>query len=173
MLLPAPGCPPIRMLEPGTKPPPRTRSSSSNPESAGADRPPQHPQDAAQRPLHRRNLTDLLREPYLTSSQVRSSEFPSTCSRRGTHCTVPATWGNRPHSHCRQMRFLPSPRETLRKLSVIAVLVQVSRYPIRPLDPLRIKMPSASLIPDRQLTFSPELAETIGLEEAVLLQALG
>ena len=34
-------------------------------------------------------------------------------------------------------------------------------------------MPSASLIPDRQLTFSPELAETIGLEEAVLLQALG
>ena len=34
-------------------------------------------------------------------------------------------------------------------------------------------MSSASLIPDRQLTFSPELAETIGLEEAVLLQALG
>ena len=34
-------------------------------------------------------------------------------------------------------------------------------------------MPSVSLIPDRQLTFSPELAETIGLEEAVLLQALG
>ena len=34
-------------------------------------------------------------------------------------------------------------------------------------------MPPASLIPDRQLTFSPELAETIGLEEAVLLQALG
>ncbi len=34
-------------------------------------------------------------------------------------------------------------------------------------------MPSASLIPDRQLTFSPELAETIGLEEAVLLQVLG
>ena len=34
-------------------------------------------------------------------------------------------------------------------------------------------MPSASLIPDRQLTFSPELAETIGLEEAILLQALG
>ncbi len=34
-------------------------------------------------------------------------------------------------------------------------------------------MPSASLIPDRQLTFSPELAETIGLEEAVVLQALG
>jgi len=33
-------------------------------------------------------------------------------------------------------------------------------------------MPSASLIPNRQLTFSPELAETIGLEEAVLLQAL-
>ena len=33
-------------------------------------------------------------------------------------------------------------------------------------------MPPASLIPDRQLTFSPELAETIGLEEAVLLQAL-
>ena len=34
-------------------------------------------------------------------------------------------------------------------------------------------MPPASLIPDRQLTFSPELAETIGLEEAILLQALG
>ena len=34
-------------------------------------------------------------------------------------------------------------------------------------------MPPVSLIPDRQLTFSPELAETIGLEEAVLLQALG
>ena len=34
-------------------------------------------------------------------------------------------------------------------------------------------MSSVSLIPDRQLTFSPELAETIGLEEAVLLQALG
>jgi hypothetical protein len=34
-------------------------------------------------------------------------------------------------------------------------------------------MPSASLIPDRQLTFSPELAEIIGLEEAVLLQELG
>ena len=30
-----------------------------------------------------------------------------------------------------------------------------------------------SLIPDRQLTFSPELAATIGLEEAVLLQELG
>ena len=34
-------------------------------------------------------------------------------------------------------------------------------------------MPSGSLIPDRQLTFSPELAATIGLEEAVLLQAIG
>jgi hypothetical protein len=34
-------------------------------------------------------------------------------------------------------------------------------------------MTSGSLIPDRQLTFSPELAETIGLEEAVLLQQLG
>ena len=34
-------------------------------------------------------------------------------------------------------------------------------------------MSSVSLIPDRQLTFSPELAETIGLEEAVLLQTLG
>jgi len=56
---------------------------------------------------------------------------------------------------------------------VIAVLEQVSRYPIRPRDPSRIKMPPASLIPDRQLTFSPELAETIGLEEAILLQALG
>lgn len=34
-------------------------------------------------------------------------------------------------------------------------------------------MQSGSLIPDRQLTFSPELAATIGLEEAVLLQELG
>ena len=46
---------------------------------------------------------------------------------------------------------------------VIAVLVEVSRYPIRPLALHRIIMPSASLIPDRQLTFSPELAEIIGL----------
>ncbi|MGD2006750.1 MAG: hypothetical protein PVJ95_00655, partial [Cellvibrionales bacterium] len=29
-----------------------------------------------------------------------------------------------------------------------------------------------SLIPDRQLTFSPDLATTIGLEEAILLQGL-
>ena len=56
---------------------------------------------------------------------------------------------------------------------VIAVLVQVSGYPIRPLEPHRIEMPPAPLIPDRQLTFSPELAETIGLEEAVLLQEIG
>ena len=56
---------------------------------------------------------------------------------------------------------------------VIAVLVQVSGYPIRPLQPHRIEMPPAPLIPDRQLTFSPELAETIGLEEAVLLQEIG
>ena len=56
---------------------------------------------------------------------------------------------------------------------VIAVLVQVSGYPIRPLQPRRIEMPPAPLIPDRQLTFSPELAETIGLEEAVLLQEIG
>ncbi|MDG2461518.1 MAG: DnaT-like ssDNA-binding domain-containing protein [Luminiphilus sp.] len=34
-------------------------------------------------------------------------------------------------------------------------------------------MQFGSLIPDRQLTFSPELAATIGLEEAVLLQKLG
>lgn len=34
-------------------------------------------------------------------------------------------------------------------------------------------MQSGSLIPDRQLTFSPELAATIGLEEAVLLQEIG
>jgi hypothetical protein len=33
-------------------------------------------------------------------------------------------------------------------------------------------MPSASLIPDRQLTFSPELAEIIGLEEAVCCRSL-
>ena len=32
VLFPAPGCPPIKMLEPGTKPPPRTRSNSSKPE---------------------------------------------------------------------------------------------------------------------------------------------
>ena len=34
-------------------------------------------------------------------------------------------------------------------------------------------MPPGSLIPDRQLTFSPDLAATIGLEEAILLQGLG
>ncbi len=34
-------------------------------------------------------------------------------------------------------------------------------------------MSSSSLIPDRQLTFSPDLAATIGLEEAILLQGLG
>lgn len=34
-------------------------------------------------------------------------------------------------------------------------------------------MPADSLIPDRQLTFSPELAATIGLEPAILLQQLG
>ncbi len=34
-------------------------------------------------------------------------------------------------------------------------------------------MASASLIPDRQLTFSPDLAQTIGLEEAILLQGIG
>ena len=31
VLLPAPGCPPMRMAEPGTKPPPKTRSSSLMP----------------------------------------------------------------------------------------------------------------------------------------------
>ena len=56
---------------------------------------------------------------------------------------------------------------------VCAVLLEVSRYPIRPIGTHSITMSSVSLIPDRQLTFSPELAETIGLEEAVLLQALG
>ena len=56
---------------------------------------------------------------------------------------------------------------------VCAVLREVSRYPIRPKGAQIISMSSVSLIPDRQLTFSPELAETIGLEEAVLLQALG
>jgi hypothetical protein len=56
---------------------------------------------------------------------------------------------------------------------VCAVLLEVSRYPIRPISTQSITMSSVSLIPDRQLTFSPELAETIGLEEAVLLQALG
>ncbi|EED35024.1 conserved hypothetical protein [Luminiphilus syltensis NOR5-1B] len=34
-------------------------------------------------------------------------------------------------------------------------------------------MSTSSVIPDRQATFSPDLAATIGLEEAVLLQALG
>ena len=34
-------------------------------------------------------------------------------------------------------------------------------------------MSSGSLIPDRQLTFSPDLAATIGLEEAILLQGIG
>ena len=34
-------------------------------------------------------------------------------------------------------------------------------------------MSSGSLIPDRQLTFSPDLAQTIGLEEAILLQGVG
>ncbi len=34
-------------------------------------------------------------------------------------------------------------------------------------------MPNSSLIPERQLVFSPALASTIGLEEAVLLQHLG
>jgi hypothetical protein len=34
-------------------------------------------------------------------------------------------------------------------------------------------MSSESLLPDRQITFSPDLAATIGLEEAILLQGLG
>lgn len=34
-------------------------------------------------------------------------------------------------------------------------------------------MVSNALIPDRQLTFSPDLAATIGLEEAILLQGIG
>jgi len=34
-------------------------------------------------------------------------------------------------------------------------------------------MSSATLIPDRQLTFSPDLAATIGLEAAILLQGIG
>ena len=34
-------------------------------------------------------------------------------------------------------------------------------------------MPSNALIPDRQLTFSPDLATKIGLEEAILLQGIG
>ena len=33
-------------------------------------------------------------------------------------------------------------------------------------------MSSSSLIPDRQLTFSPDLAATIGLSEAILLQGI-
>lgn len=36
-----------------------------------------------------------------------------------------------------------------------------------------VSMPSNPLIPDRQLTFSPDLAATIGLECAVLLQGIG
>lgn len=47
------------------------------------------------------------------------------------------------------------------------------RYAIRPSKKNRFPMPPGSLIPDRQLTFSPDLAATIGLEEAILLQGLG
>ena len=47
------------------------------------------------------------------------------------------------------------------------------RYAIRPSKKNRFPMPPGSLIPDRQLTFSPGLAATIGLEEAILLQGLG
>lgn len=36
-----------------------------------------------------------------------------------------------------------------------------------------VSMPSNALIPDRQLTFSPDLAATIGLECAILLQGIG
>ena len=85
----------------------------------------------------------------------------------------PATWENLPHNRCRQTLFLPWPRETPEKLILKAVLIELSRYPIRPFGLRPITMPSGSLIPDRQLTFSPELAETIGLEEAILLQGLG
>ena len=47
------------------------------------------------------------------------------------------------------------------------------RYASKPKPKIPNCMPPASLIPDRQLTFSPDLAATIGLEEAILLQGLG
>ena len=47
------------------------------------------------------------------------------------------------------------------------------RYAIRPSEKNRFPMPPGSLIPDRQLTFSPDLAATIGLEEAIQLKGQG
>jgi hypothetical protein len=47
------------------------------------------------------------------------------------------------------------------------------RYASKPKPKIPNSMPPGSLIPDRQLTFSPDLAATIGLEEAILLQGLG
>ena len=46
------------------------------------------------------------------------------------------------------------------------------RYPIRPLTKTVRSMSNSSLVPERQLVFSPGLAATIGLEESILLQHL-
>ena len=124
-------------------------------------------------PLYRHSQSGPLTDLWPIWRPGHSNGSQRAYSRHRIPHTDPAIWENRPHSRCRQTRFLPSPSGTLRYLSVIAVLVEVSRYPIRPTSLNSITMPSVSLIPDRQLTFSPELAETIGLEEAVLLQALG
>ena len=126
-----------------------------------AARLPAKPPRVAARPL----------EPF--SRPAHSSGIQSAYSTLGIPRIDPATWGNLPHNRCRQTLFLPWPRETPEKLIVKAVLIERSRYPNRPFGLRPITMPSGSLIPDRQLTFSPELAETIGLEEAILLQALG
>ncbi len=46
------------------------------------------------------------------------------------------------------------------------------RYPSRPFTSTVGTMSDSSLVPERQLVFSPGLASTIGLEEAILLQHL-
>jgi len=46
------------------------------------------------------------------------------------------------------------------------------RYPSRPLTKTVRSMSNSSLVPERQLVFSPGLAATIGLEESILLQHL-
>ena len=161
----------MRMLAPGTNPPPKTRSNSSNPDANRG-------RSTMATSSSRLTAARLPAKPVRASPPdldrfcrpAHSSEFQSGYSTHGTPRTDPATWGNLPHNRCRQTLFLPWPRETPEKLMVKAVLIEVSRYPIRPSCFAPITMPSGSLIPDRQLTFSPELAETIGLEEAVLLQ---
>ena len=47
-----------------------------------------------------------------------------------------------------------------------------AEYPSRPLSARGRLMSESSLVPERQLVFSPGLAATIGLEEAILLQHL-